>query len=125
MAQQSGTSEKKTRFEGLKCLLVVLLLAGAVVPDFFYRRVVWPIRVTISIVMITMTLAIVLRTRNGQRVWEFIKGARTELRKVSWPTRLETVQTTLGVIIVVMITALILWAIDSSFMWVIAWMTGQ
>ncbi len=38
--------------------------------------------------------------------------ARTEIRKVVWPTRQETTQTTIVVLIVIFIVALILWLLD-------------
>ena len=50
--------------------------------------------------------------------------AKTEIRKVVWPTRDETTQTTLIVVVVVMIVALILWALDSLLSWVITFIIG-
>ena len=125
MAQQSVASGKKTRFDGLKWLLVIVFLVGAIVANFFYGLVVWPIRTAIGIGVIVILLAIASQTEKGQKACGFIKGARTDLRKVVWPTRPETVQTTLLVVVMVVITALILWGIDGFFMWAIAWMTGQ
>ena len=124
MAQQSRALGKKIRFNGLKWLLVVVLLVGTIVADFFYSQIVWPIRAAIGISVIVILLAIASQTEKGQKAWGFIKGARMELRKVVWPTRPEAIQTTLLVVVMVLITALILWGIDSFFMWAIAWMTG-
>jgi preprotein translocase subunit SecE len=45
--------------------------------------------------------------------WNLIKGSRTEIRKVVWPTRQETTQTTMIVVVFVFVMALILWALDS------------
>ena len=53
-----------------------------------------------------------------------LKEARVELRKVVWPTRVETGQTTAIVIVVVLVVALILWALDSLFAWIIASLIG-
>ncbi len=50
--------------------------------------------------------------------------AKTEIRKVVWPTRAETTQTTLIVVVVVMIVALILWALDSLLSWAITFVIG-
>jgi preprotein translocase subunit SecE len=50
--------------------------------------------------------------------------AKTEIRKVVWPTRTETTQTTLIVVVVVMIVALILWALDSLLSWIITFIIG-
>ena len=48
-----------------------------------------------------------------------------ELRKVVWPTRQETIQTTLIVVAMVVVAALILWGLDKVFFWLVAWLTGQ
>jgi preprotein translocase subunit SecE len=46
-------------------------------------------------------------------LWRWLKEARTEIRKVVWPTRQETTQTTLIVVAVVLVMALVLWGLDS------------
>lgn len=55
-----------------------------------------------------------LQTDRGQRVWNLAREARTELRRVVWPTRQETTQTTGIVLILVLVFALILWGLDSG-----------
>ncbi len=50
----------------------------------------------------------------GRTGWGYIRGARIELRKIIWPTRQESVQTTLMIAVVVLITALLLWGLDST-----------
>ena len=44
----------------------------------------------------------------------------SEIRRVVWPTRDETVQTTLIVLVLVLIFALILWLLDSGLSWVVS-----
>ena len=56
--------------------------------------------------------AIAMTTEVGRAGWEFTKGARDELRKVVWPTRKETIQVTLTVIVMVILTGLFLWFVD-------------
>ena len=53
-------------------------------------------------------------------MFEFAKEAKIELRKVVWPTRQETIQTTSIVMVMVAVTGFILWGIDSGMMWIIA-----
>lgn len=125
MAQESGASEKKIQFDGLKWLLIIVLLVGAIITDFFYGLVVWPIRAAVGVGVVVILLAIASQTKEGGKAWKFVKEARTELRRVVWPTHSEAVQTTLLVVVIVLITGIILWGIDSFFMWAIAWMTGQ
>jgi preprotein translocase subunit SecE len=52
------------------------------------------------------------------------KEARVEIRKVVWPTRQETTQTTLIVVAVVLVMALVLWGLDSLLGWLISLIVG-
>jgi preprotein translocase subunit SecE len=44
---------------------------------------------------------------------------------VVWPTRQETIQTTLVIGAVVVVLALVLWFIDGILVWAVGWLTGQ
>ena len=59
-------------------------------------------------------------TVRGGAFWQLVKGARTEIRKVIWPTRQETTQTTMIVVVFVFVMALILWAMDSLLGWLVS-----
>lgn len=48
-------------------------------------------------------------------VGEFIRQVRTETNRVSWPTRAETIQTAIMVIIMTTILALFFFTVDSVF----------
>ncbi len=115
----------KSRFELLKWLLIIFLLVGGMVANFYYSQVIVTIRAAVGIVLAILALIIAAQTQKGRKAWSFIKSSRTELRKVIWPTRQETVQTTLVVVLMVIMTALILWGLDSFFIWAVAWMTGK
>ena len=55
---------------------------------------------------------------------EFIRQVQTEGRKVVWPTRQETVQTTMIVVAFVLLVALILWGLDSFLGWLVSLVIG-
>jgi preprotein translocase subunit SecE len=61
----------------------------------------------------------------GRTTWAFIGNTRTEVRKVVWPTRAETVQTTLAVLFVVVLMGVVLWLMDMVLLWAIRLLTGQ
>ena len=63
-------------------------------------------------------------TERGGALWQLLKSSRTEIRKVVWPTRQETTQTTLIVVVFVFIMALILWGIDSVLGWLVGMVIG-
>ncbi|TVQ91477.1 MAG: preprotein translocase subunit SecE [Chromatiaceae bacterium] len=69
--------------------------------------------------------ALALTTEQGRRVWSFIMDARMEVRKVVWPSRQETIQTTLIVIAMVFLVAVVLWLFDSVLMAVLRFLTRQ
>lgn len=63
-------------------------------------------------------------TSQGRLFWEFAQASRAELRKVVWPTREETIRTTLIVIAMVVVAGLFLWGIDTLLLWAVAFLTG-
>jgi preprotein translocase subunit SecE len=69
-------------------------------------------------------VAIALKTEPGAEILEFLRGSRSELRKVVWPTRAETTQTTLIVIAMVVIMGILLWLLDVLLLWLVRLITG-
>ncbi len=65
-----------------------------------------------------------LQTAKGKSFLVLAKEARTEIRKVVWPTRQETTQTTLIVVAVVLVMALLLWGLDSLLGWAVSLIVG-
>ena len=53
----------------------------------------------------------------GRRLWTFTEAARIELRKVVWPTRDETLKTTLAVFVFVTIAGIFFWLLDLVLAW--------
>ena len=105
------------RFDRLKWCVVFLILFISIAANYYYSDTSLAIRVSIGIVISCVILLILYYTQKGQRAWGFIKAARAELRKVVWPSRKETFQTTFLVIGIVILTAVVLWAVDSFFIW--------
>ncbi len=117
--QPSGSVDR------LKWILVLFLLVAGLVANAYFSQIPWAIRAAIGIVWLLILMAIALWTSQGQKAWKFIKAARVELRKVVWPTRQETTQTTLVVIVMVVVTAVFLWGIDTLFFWAVSLVSGQ
>ena len=67
---------------------------------------------------------VALQTVQGKSFWELVKGARTEIRKVVWPTRQETMQTSLLVLALVVIAGMLLWGLDTLFGWIASLFIG-
>ncbi len=105
-------------------LAVVLLLAAMVA---FYLLDEYPLlyRVLGLLVAGGVATAIALLTEPGRNARDFLRGSMVEIRKVVWPTRKETSQTTLIVIIFVIILGIILWLLDMFLLWAVRLLTGQ
>ena len=69
-------------------------------------------------------VVIALQTAPGAEILEFLQGSRAEVRKVVWPTRAETTQTTLIVIVMVVVMGLLLWLLDVLLLWLVRLITG-
>jgi preprotein translocase subunit SecE len=83
-----------------------------------------PIIAIIWLVWVVVTLGLSYSTKPGQTVFSFAKQAKLELEKVVWPSRQETTQTTLIVMIMVLVAGFVLWGVDSSMMWAIGKLTN-
>ncbi|OUU79573.1 MAG: preprotein translocase subunit SecE [Gammaproteobacteria bacterium TMED78] len=79
------------------------------------------------LLLISFILGILLlfQTERGRLLKSFIEGSRVELRKVVWPTREETIQTTIMVLIFAMIMGIFFWLLDMFLLWLTRFLTGQ
>lgn len=69
-----------------------------------------------ALVLLPMTLVavfVLVKTVKGAAFLKLVKESRQEIRRVVWPTRQETTQTTLMVAVVVVVMGLILWGLDT------------
>ena len=111
----ANTEEKVYRLDALKWLLVVAIVAAGVVGNSHFSAESVLYRALALIVLAAVAIFIALQTAKGVAIADVVRGALVELRKVVWPTRQETNQTTLIVIAVVIVMAIILWLLDTFF----------
>jgi preprotein translocase subunit SecE len=83
------------------------------------------VAVIAALLLSGVAAAVALQTERGRALWQFAGDARNEVRKVVWPTRQETLQTTLIVIVMVLILGVILWLFDMVLMSILRFLTGQ
>ena len=113
-----------SRLDPLKWGVVIILVAAGVVGNSIYADQSLLYRVIALIAAAGVAGWVASTTEKGGAFWQLIKGARTEIRKVVWPTRPETTQTTLIVVVFVFVMALILWALDSLLGWLVSMVIG-
>ncbi|WP_405119967.1 preprotein translocase subunit SecE [Pseudomonas leptonychotis] len=115
---------KDSRFDLLKWLVVAALVIAGVVGNQYFSAEPILYRVLALLVVAALAGVIALQTSKGQSFWVLAKEARVEIRKVVWPTRQETTQTTLIVVAVVLVMALLLWGLDSLLGWLVSLIVG-
>ena len=81
-------------------------------------------RVIGLLIVFAIVAFILYQTARGKNTVSFFKEARTEVRKVVWPSRAETTQTTLTVFVIVFLVGLFLWLLDMILAGVFKWITG-
>jgi len=81
-------------------------------------------RVLGLLVLAIVALLTLVQTQKGRAAWDLLKDARSEIRRVVWPTRQETVQTTMIVLVLIMVFSLILWLLDSGLSWLVSTVIG-
>ncbi|MEY4475670.1 MAG: hypothetical protein RL248_1437 [Pseudomonadota bacterium] len=110
--------------ETAKWLIVAVLLVAAIVGNYYYRDFSLPLRALAVVVIIAVAGAFALMTVKGKATVAFAREARTEVRKVIWPTRQETLHTTLIVAAVTAVMSLILWGLDGILVRLVSFITG-
>ena len=115
---------KDSRFDLLKWLVVVALVVAGVVGNQFFAAESVLYRVLGLLLLAVVAGLVALQTAKGRSFFVLLKEARSEIRKVVWPTRQETTQTTLIVVVVVLLMALLLWGLDSLLGWLVSMIVG-
>ncbi|WP_120795563.1 preprotein translocase subunit SecE [Thiocapsa rosea] len=108
-----------------KLAIAALLLVAGIFAFYFFEGYSVLLRVIGLLVISGAAAAIALQTERGRTLWQFVSDARMEVRKVVWPSRQETLQTTLIVIVMVLIVGIILWLFDMVLMAILRFLTGQ
>jgi preprotein translocase subunit SecE len=105
----AGSSATDT---ALLATAVLLLLGGMFAFYYFNPQYNVLIRTLMLLGSTVVAIALTSRTAQGQVLWGYVQGSRTELRKVVWPTRQESVTTTLMIAVVVIVFAFFLAGVD-------------
>jgi preprotein translocase subunit SecE len=111
---------KASQFDTAKWLVVFVLVAVAVVGNSYFAEQSLLYRILGIVALSAVAGFVALQTARGAAFWDLVKGSRTEIRKVVWPTRQETIQTTMIVLVFVVIVALMLWGLDSFLGWLVS-----
>jgi preprotein translocase subunit SecE len=105
--------------DNVKLVLAVGLVVAAIFAFYVFSEQSLLLRVVGLLLVAGVAALIAAGTAPGRRALAFAKDARAEVRKVVWPSRQETLQTTLAVFVMVIIVAILLWLMDMMLGWLV------
>ena len=110
-------------------IIALALFAGALMVNQYLPAYwapannIW-VRVGVILACIVVALGLLYATHQGKGFVRLLKDSRIELRRVVWPTKQETVTTSWQVLLVVVVTAIILWCFDYIIGWFMKFIIG-
>ena len=118
-------AEKSSSSDIVLWILAALVLGGGLYGFVYFEgQAMSLIRVVGLVAAVGVALAIASRTTKGREGFAYVREVDVERRKVVWPTRQETVQTTLIVLAVTVVVAIILFIMDTAFGGLVRWLIG-
>ena len=114
--------ESKSNNTYLVLSITVLILGMVLFYYFSDVRLFYRVLAMISVVILSGFIG--YQSDFGKLVYSYVSDSKVEIKKVTWPTKQETTQTTLGVIVVVIIVGIILWLFDMLLGWAIGTLYG-
>jgi len=125
--QQPAVEPKATA--SLDTLLLLLSVAAVVGGIVAFYALAGQLNVTLRVVLVLVGLgaaaALAYQTAAGKNMWGYIRGSQVELRKTTWPSRQESMQATLMIAAVVVLFAIIVWALDYVLLMGVKSVTGR
>jgi preprotein translocase subunit SecE len=113
------------RLDSLKLGIAVLILGGGIYAFYHFEEQLLVLRVLGLLALAGISIFIAAQSAMGKSILGFITGAQREVRRVVWPSRAETMQTTLAVVLMVLLVGIFLWLLDMLLLWAIQLLTGQ
>lgn len=109
----------------IKLLVAFLLLVAGVAGFYYLHESAAALRFAVVLLGVVLAAAVVYASEPGKRIFAFGKESVAEAKRVSWPTRRETMQAT-GVVILFAVTmSLFLWMVDAGLMAIVNALTGR
>jgi preprotein translocase subunit SecE len=113
-----SNKEISSTLDTLKMASAVAILLSSVFSFYYFAELSVLIRVLAVIFSVILSLIIFFSTQRGIIFWDFLQGSRVEMRKVVWPTKQETIQTTLTVFVFVLVLGIFFWLLDFLLLYI-------
>ncbi len=109
----------------IKLSISFLLVVAGVVGFYYLQNSPAVLKVASVLVGLVLAAVVAWTSEPGKRFFSFSKDSVAEAKRVVWPTRKETVQTTAIVILFAVVMALFLWAVDASLLVIVNKLMGR
>jgi preprotein translocase subunit SecE len=109
----------------IKLLVAFLLIVAGVVGFYALGDAAAVLRVASVLFGVLAAAGVFWTSSQGKRFFGFAGDSVAEAKRVVWPTRRETMQTTGVVILFAVVMALFLWAVDASLLMVVNKLMGR
>jgi preprotein translocase subunit SecE len=109
----------------IKLGFALLLLIAGIAGFYYLRDSAMVLRVISVLAGITLAVAVMWFTPQGKQFYAFSKESSEETRRVVWPSRKETMQTTGVVFAFVVVMAIFLWMVDAGLLLAVKYLMGQ
>jgi preprotein translocase subunit SecE len=109
----------------IKLVFSLLLVAAGIVAFYLLADQALVLRILAVLSGLVAGLVLATTTAAGKQFLVFANEAAIETRKVVWPSRKETIQTTTAVFVLVIVTGVFLWLVDIGFLWMVKMLMGR
>lgn len=109
----------------IKLVFSLLLVAASIVAFYLLADQALVLRILAVLAGLVAGLVLASTTAAGKQFLVFANEAAIETRKVVWPSRKETIQTTTAVFVLVIVTGVFLWLVDIGFLWMVKMLMGR
>lgn len=124
MSTKTELKPKAPPLDWAKWLLVAAIIVAIIVGNSIYANESPLYRVLAILAASALAVVIAKSTVLGETIWVTLRDSYTEIRRVVWPTKKETNQTALIVIVLTLVSALVLLIFDSIFKWLFSFILG-
>ena len=118
-------TEVSNKLDTFKLVVAIAVLLAGIGGFYYYADASLLYRVLGLVAMVIVAVGIALTTGTGHAILSFGRESRAEVRKVVWPTRQETLQTTLMVVVAVILLGIFLWLVDMVLLKAVQLLTGR
>ena len=117
-------TQSRSVLDWAKWAVAIALISAGIFGNWYFQEQSLLSRVLALVGLALFAGFVAFQTNRGRALWSLLREARAEIRRVVWPTRQETTQTTFIVLALVLVFALILWGLDSLLSWSVSSVIG-